>query len=72
MNIPHTPTSQKKTLRVIPILIKEKEGTIDYLVNTKVTIPKPFVQVHIAELLAGVPWTETKVRQHVVNETAQA
>lgn len=29
-------------------------------------------QVHIAELLAGIPWTETRTKQHVVSEVAQA
>ena len=70
---PHIPASQKKTIRVIPILIKEgKEETSEYLVNTKAAMPNSIAQVHIAELLAGVPWTEARARQHVVNEVAQA
>lgn len=72
LNPPLTPTSQKKTIRVIPILIKEgKDGTTDYLVNLKTAAPRSIAQVHIAELLAGVSWTEARVRQHVVNEVAQ-
>lgn len=67
------PLSEKKTLRVIPILIKERrEKTMEYLVNTKATSTKTIAQLHIAELLAGVPWTEPRVRQHVVNEVAQS
>lgn len=27
--------------------------------------------MHVAELLAGIPWTESRVRHHVVNEVAQ-
>ena len=73
LNTPHTPASFRKTIRVFPILTKEgKEETMDYLVNTKPAAPKSIMQVNIAELLAGVPWTEARVRQHVVNEVAQA
>lgn len=73
LNAPNTPPSQKKSLRVIPVLIKDKKGDhMEYLVNSKPTAPKYIAQVHIAELLAGVPWTEARVRQHVVNEVAQA
>jgi hypothetical protein len=73
LNAPQTPLSQKKTLRVIPILIKERrDERMEYLVNTKANSTKTVAQVHIAELLAGVPWTELRVKQHVVNEVAQA
>jgi hypothetical protein len=73
LQTPNTPTSQRKTLRVIPLLFKEgKEEAMDYLINTKVAASKSIAQVHIAELLAGVPWTETRARQHVVSEVAQA
>jgi hypothetical protein len=73
LNTPHTPTSLRKTIRVVPILTKGgQDETIEYLANTKASTPKSIAQVHIAELLAGVPWTETRVRQHVVSEVAQA
>jgi hypothetical protein len=73
LNTPQTPISQRKTLKVIPILLKtNKDESIDYLVNLKATTSKIVTQVHIAELLAGVPWTEFRVRQHVVNEVAHA
>ena len=73
LNTPHTPTSQRKSLRVIPVLIRDKKGeSMEYLVNSKAAAPKFIAQVHIAELLAGIPWTEMRVRQHVVNEVAQA
>ena len=70
---PNTPGSQRKTLRVIPILIKDKkEETWEYLVNNKANAQKSIAQVHIGEQLAGIPWTETRTRQHIVNEVAQA
>jgi hypothetical protein len=45
---------------------------MEYLVDLKANPPQPIVQVHIAELLAGIPWTEARVKQHIVNEVAQA
>lgn len=45
---------------------------MEYLVDLKTNQPQPIAQVHIAEQLAGVPWTETRVRQHIVSEVAQA
>lgn len=70
---PHTPTSMRKTLRVIPIITKaHKDEPLEYLVNTKTAASKAITHVHIGELLAGVPWTESRVRQHVVNEVAHA
>ena len=70
---PHTPGSSRKTLRVIPILIKDtKEEGMEYLVNNKPNAPKHITQVNIGELLAGLPWTETRTRHHVVDEVAQA
>ena len=74
LRIPLTPTSPRKTIRVIPLIIKEgtKEETMEYLVNTKPNTHKAIAQVHIAELLAGVPWTENRAQQHMVSEVAQA
>ena len=73
MNFPNTPTSSRKTLQVIPFLLKDNpKETVEYLVDNKTLSFKPIAQVHIAELLAGIPWTEPRARQHVVNEVAQA
>lgn len=73
LNVPNTPNSQRKTLRVIPILVRDrKEEQMEYLTNSKTTTSKAIAQVHIAEQLAGIPWTETRAQQHVVNEVAQA
>jgi hypothetical protein len=72
LNPPHPPVAQRKTLQVIPILIADKpELPTQCLVDLKTHKPQPFAQVHIAELLAGIPWSEHRVRQHVVNEVAQ-
>lgn len=45
---------------------------MDYLVNSKPNAPKHIAQVHIGELLADIPWTEARTRQHIVDEVAQA
>jgi len=73
LNIPNTPLSQRKTLRVIPILIRDRpDETRDYLVNTKQAASRSIALVHIAEQLAGIPWIESRARQHIVSEVAQA
>ena len=60
-------------MRVTPILIKgKKEETWEYLVNNKASTQKSIAQVHIGEQLAGIPWTETRTKKHIVNEVAQA
>lgn len=38
----------------------------------KTSPPSAITQVHIAELLAGIPWTPSRARLHVVNEISQA
>ena len=73
MNPPNTPQTTRKTLQVIPFLLKDINGeAAEYLVDNKNTPHQPIAHVHIAELLAGIPWTEARTRQHVVNEVAQA
>ena len=73
LKTPHTPLSPRKTLSVIPILAKTRnDEEVEYLTNTKADASRAITQVHIVELLAGVPWTESRVRQHVVSEAAQA
>jgi hypothetical protein len=72
LEIPNTPAAPRKTLRVIPILTRDKnQGDAEYLINKKNHPHNALVQVHIAELLAGLPWTEQRARNHVVNELAQ-
>ena len=73
MNPPNTPQSQRKTLQVIPFFITDhNRETAEYLVDNKTSPHQPIAHVHIAELLAGIPWTEARTKQHVVNEVAQA
>ena len=71
LKTPNTPISTRKTLQVIPLLIKDREP-LEYLVSSKRQQYQPLAQVHIAELLAGIPWAEQSAQQHVVSEVAQA
>ena len=73
LKTPNTPTSSKKTLQVIPILLKDRpQEPAEYLVSSKTHAFQPIARVHIAELLSGVPWTETSAKHHVVSEVAHA
>lgn len=73
LNPPNTPNSSRKTLQVIPFLLTDhNRESAEFLVDNKHTPHQPIAHVHIAELLAGLPWTESRARQHVVNEVAQA
>lgn len=74
VGVPNTPISVNKSLQVIPFLLKEatRKEAVEYLVDTRATTHKPIALVHIAEILAGIPWTEQRVKQHVVSEVAQA
>ena len=71
LNIPETPHSQKKKLKVIPFITKNHSFT-EYLVDNSTQPFTSITSVHIAELLAGVPWTVPRARQHIVNEIAHA
>jgi hypothetical protein len=55
------------------LLIKNggKNGAAEILVNRKMHSQPAIVQVHIAKLFAGIPWIETRVKTHIVNEVAQ-
>ena len=73
LSIPNLPPSPGKTLQVIPFLTKNHlSEQAEYLVDTKTTPPSAIIQVHVAELIAGIPWTPSRARQHVVNEISQA
>ena len=69
LNIPGTPSTAKKKLRVIPFLSKNQA---EYLVDKSKPPFTSITTVHIAELLAGVPWTVSRAKQHIVNEMSQA
>jgi hypothetical protein len=44
----------------------------EYLVDKKIPPFTTIVQVHVAEVLAGVPWSTTRAKEHIVNETSHA
>ena len=69
--MPNTPQVNRKKLRVIPILTKSPEQK-EYLVDRKQRSFSPIAISHIAELLAGIPWTPNRAKQHIVNELSQA
>jgi hypothetical protein len=71
MAIPDTPLSPRKKLRIIPFLTKNFCHA-EYLVDNSKTPYTTIATVHIAELLAGVPWTLPRAKLHIVNETAHA
>lgn len=66
-NIPHSP---RKKLRVIPFLMKNPEHEM-YMIDDSNQPFSTIVVVQIAEQLAGIPWTTSRARQHIVNEVAQ-
>ena len=71
INIPGTPSTPKKKLRVLPVLTKNFAHS-EFLADNSKQPYSAITTVHIAEVLAGVPWTLQRARQHIVNETAQA
>ena len=73
LGIPNTPSSTRNTLQVIPVLTKDQLlEQAEYLVDKKTPPHSSVVQVWVAEKLAGLPWTPTRARQHIVNEISQA
>ena len=71
LRIPDTPNTPRKKLRVIPFICKN-QNYAEYLVDKSKQSLNMITIVQIAELLAGVPWTTHRARQHIVNEVAQA
>lgn len=71
LHIPGTPTAQKKKLRVISFISKN-QAHMEYLVDKCNQTFTPITVLHIAEVLAGVPWNANRVKHHIVNELAQA
>jgi hypothetical protein len=71
LNILATPPSQRDKLQVLPFITKNHTHT-EYLVDNS---KQPFTiitTVHIAELLAIIPWPPQRARQHIVNKVAEA
>ena len=71
LGMPKIPQAPRKKLTVIPFIIKQQDQS-EYLVDTKAKAMSVITQVQIAEVLAGIPWTTQRARQHVVNEVAQS
>ena len=73
LGMPNTPSVKPKMLRVIPFLTKNRHTEqTEYLVDTRGHSFGAIAHVHVAEVLAGIPWTQSRARQHVVNEVSQA
>ena len=73
LGMPNTPATNPKMLRVIPFLTKNRQTEqSEYLVDTRGHSFGAIAHVHVAEVLAGIPWTQNRARQHVVNEVSQA
>lgn len=72
LGMPNTPSTNSKKLRVIPFLTKNRPTEqAEYLVDRRGTSFGVVAYVHIAEVLVGIPWTQTRARQHVVDEVSQ-
>ena len=71
LGTPNTPSTNPKMLRVIPFLTKNRHTQAEYLVDTRSQSFGAIAHVHVAEVLAGIPWTQSRARQHVVNEVSQ-
>ena len=72
LGMPNTPVANPKMLRVIPFLTKNRHmEQPEYLVDKRGQSFSAIAHVHIAELLAGIPWTQSRARQHVVDEVSQ-
>ena len=73
IGVPNTPTSNPKMLRVIPFLTKNRQtNQAEYMVDRRGQAFGPIAYVHIAEVLAGIPWTSSRAKLHVVNEVSLA
>ena len=73
LGMPNTPVTKNKVLRVIPFLTKNRHlKQAEYLVDRRGQSFSAIVYVHIAEVLAGIPWTQCRARQHIVDEVSQA
>ena len=71
LDMPNTPTANPKMLRVVPFLTKNRHTEPEYLVDQRGHTFGAIAHVHIVEVLAGVPWTPDRAKQHVVNEVSQ-
>lgn len=73
LGMPNTPATNPKKLMVVPFLTKNRnKELVEYLVDRRGHSFSTIACVHVAEQLAGIPWTQTRARQHVVNEVSQS
>ena len=70
IEVPNTPQSARKKLRVIPLLTKNQDQE-EYLTTNNARATQITAPIQIAEILAGLPWTKNRARQHIVNEVTQ-
>lgn len=71
--MPNTPSANPKMLRVIPFLTKNRHSEQpEYLVDRRGQTFGAISHVHIAEVLAGIPWTTGRAQQHIVIEVSEA
>jgi len=71
LDMPNTPKSTHKKLKVIPLLLRNPEQT-EYLIDKAQAPQQTIATIQIAEILAGVPWAPHKVKQHIVNQISHA
>lgn len=72
IGMPQIHVSNHKLLKVIPFFTRNRlTEQPEYLVDKRGQSFSVIAHVQIAESLAGVPWTESMARQHVVNEVSQ-
>ena len=72
LGTPNTPSANSKKLKVIPFLTKNRHtDQAEYLVDGRGPTFGAIAHVQIAEVLAGIPWTQARARQHVVDEVSQ-
>lgn len=71
--MPNTPPTNPKMLRVIPFLTKNRHlEQTEYLVDKRGSSFGTIAYVYVVEQLVGIPWTQIRARQHIVNEVSQA
>jgi hypothetical protein len=69
--MPNTPKATHKKLKVIPLLLKNPEQT-EYLIDKAQAPQQTIATIQIAKILASVPWSPHKVKQHIVNQISHA
>lgn len=72
LGMPNTPATNHKMLRVIPFLTKNRHlDKAEYLADRRGHSFGAIAHVQISEIFAGIPWTQSRARQHVVDKVSQ-